>query len=177
MREKAIRIFPEHVDDTGLMEGGIMASAKRFCDQCGEAIMSNASRYCSSCGAVFPQLGPGIEPPPPTPATTPASVSTESPASSQPGPGEDETIKNPLTYVGGVAILIGWIWAVVIFFQHSDSWLWLAGFGWMLAVLLDPVYALYEAFWWREWIPALILIPAFGLGIGGATVREHSEVK
>jgi hypothetical protein len=48
----------------------------------------------------------------------------------------------------------------------------------MLAVLLGPVYALYEAFWWREWIPALILIPAFGLGIGGeATVREHSEVK
>ena len=146
MREKTIRIFPEQVDDTGLMEGRILVSAKRSCDHGGEAIMSNASRYCYSCGAVFPQLGPGIEPPPSTPATTPASVSKESHASPQPGPGDDETIKNPLTYVGGVAILIGWIWAVVIFFQHSDSWLWLFGFGWMLALLLGPVYALYEAF-------------------------------
>ena len=66
------------MDDTGLMVGEIMASTNRFCDQCGEAILRNASRYGSFCGAVIPQLGPGTErPPQPTPATTPASVSTE----------------------------------------------------------------------------------------------------
>ena len=80
---------------------------------------------------------------------------------------EGDLLDNPINTLGTGIALVGWIWAVVALFQNSDSWLWLWGYGWSLAIAAGPIYAVYAAFAWGEWMPIIFLgagVVTFSIG-------------
>ena len=64
---------------------------------------------------------------------------------------------------------VGWfVLPVVVLYQHTDSWVWVGGYGFGFAIAFGPVYAVYEVIAWGEWIPIIVL----GAGVGTFAIGE-----
>ena len=158
-----------------------MAESVGFCDQCGTPIPRLSSQFCSSCGAELPAPQEQASAPPiPTPSGRTESLRLKmfpneeidevSPEESKTDDDEERGPRdNPLQSIGLFTISVGWfILPAIVLFQHKDSWLWLRGYGWILAIALGLVYAVYEVIAWGEWVP----ISVFGAGLGTAWIGD-----
>ena len=173
-----------------------MSESVGFCDQCGTPIPRSISQFCSSCGAELPAPQEQASAPPtkpgeprlfPTPSGRTESLRQEEVDEVRPeelNTDDDEVsleesktdddeeagfLDNPINFIGGSIMVVGWfILPVIVLYQHNDSWLWLGGYGWSLAIALGPVYAVYEVIAWGAWLPISVL----GAGVGTFAIGE-----
>ena len=153
-----------------------MSESVGFCDQCGTPIPRSISQFCSSCGAELPALREQASASPiPTPSGRTESLRQEevdevSPEESKTDDDEEAGfLDNPINFIGGCIMAVGWfVLPVVVLYQHTDSWVWVGGYGFGFAIAFGPVYAVYEVIAWGAWLPISVL----GAGVGTFAIGE-----